>query len=199
MKTIIATLLLLALAISTAAQRRVAYRYREIPKVQYDSCHQTSYLVANAKIKKHSGKLTIPIPGKPARVFKDDSTDTNFEEFTYLGDIKATTLSLVKFIGYNDEEIYVVNRSTGTIDTLIAEPVFAANLRDFACINNPGTDERQQVQIGEIRNGSVKTRVFLMGKVDTFLQEISCVTRSFVNAKDNRGKCWNLSFTIAGE
>ena len=121
------------------------------------------------KSKKQSGELTVPVSNKSAKVFKDDRSDENFHEFEYLGDIKGTKLSLVKRTDYNREEFYLINRSKGTIDTLVGLPVFASNLRDFACTNNPGADEKQQIQVCEIKNGSVRTRVFLKGKADTLL------------------------------
>ncbi len=167
--------------------------------MQFDKCSKTSYLTANAQIKKQSGKLIVPVSGKPPKVFKEDSSDENFHEFEYLGDIISTKLSLVKRINYNSEEFYLINRTTGTIDTLVGLPVFASNIRDFACINNPGTDEKQQVQVCEVKNGSVNTRVFLNGKADTFLEDISCITRNSILTKDNNGKYWKLNFKIGDE
>jgi hypothetical protein len=189
----------LTLTISATAQRQISYGYTEIKKTQFDSCSKTSYLTANAQIKKQSGKLIVPVSGKPAKIFKDDSSDENYHEFEYLGDIKGTELSLVKLTDYNSEEFYLINRLTGTIDTLVGLPVFAPNLRDFACINNPGTDEKQQIQVCEIKNGSVKTRVFLRGKADTFLEDISCINRSSLLTKDYKGNYWKLNFKIGDE
>ena len=199
MKTLITIFALLTLTISATAQRRISYGYSEINKSQFDSCSKTSFLIVNALIKKQAGKLTIPIAGKAAKFLKDDSSDENFHEFEYLGDIKATKLSLVKRTDHNSEEFYLINRTTGTIDTLVGLPVFSSNMRDFACINNPGTDEKQRVQVCELRNGSVNTRVFLRGKADTFLQDISCITRNSILAKDNNGKYWKLNFKIGDE
>lgn len=199
MKTLLSTIILLALTFSATAQRQISYGYTEIKKVQYDTCRKPTFLIANAKIKKYSGKLVIPVIGRPAKVFKDDNSDEGFHEFEYLGDIGGTNLSLVKRTDYNSEEFYLVNRSTGAIDTLIGEPVFARNMRDFACINNPGTDEKQQVQICEVKNGSVRTRVFLRGKPDTFLEDITCINRNYIVTKDNKGKFWRLNFKIGDE
>lgn len=117
----------------------------------------------------------------------------------YLGDIKGTKLSLIKRTDYNKEEFFLINRSTGNIDTLIGQPVFAPNLQDFACINNPGTDEKQQIQVCEIKNGSVKTRVLLKGKADTFLEDISCISRNSLLTKDSKGNYWKLIFKIGDE
>ncbi|ANE51071.1 hypothetical protein [Flavisolibacter tropicus] len=199
MKTLLTISALLILTVSATAQRQISYAYTEIKKGQYNTCARTSYLLKNAQIKKQSGKLSIPIAGRPAKVFKDDNSDENFHEFDYMGEIKGTKLSLVKRTDYNHEEFYLLNRSTGAIDTLIGEPVFAQNMRDFACINNPGTDEEQQVQICEINKGAVNTRVYLKGKADAFLEGIACIKRNFLYAKDNQGSYWKLSFEIGDE
>ncbi len=190
---------LFMLPFSVVAQRRVTHNYAEIRKEQYGLCKDVGYLSQNAQIKKQSGKLIIPIAGKAPKVFKDNTSNENHEVYEYIGDIKDTKLSLVKRIGYNDEEYYLVNRLTGTIDTLIGPPVFAQNKKDFACINNPGTDETQQVQIGEINNGLVKTRVFLNAKANVFLENITCISRNTLLTKDNTGKYWKLTFKLSDE
>jgi len=69
----------------------------------------------------------------------------------------------------------------------------------FACINNPGTDEQQQIQICEIKNGSVKTSVYLNGEADTFLEGITCIDRNSILTKGNNGKYWKLNFKIGDE
>jgi hypothetical protein len=199
MKFPITLIALLTLTLPANAQRRISYGYTEANKSQFDSCNKTSYLIVNTQIKKQAGKLTVPVSGKPAKVFKDDSSDENFHEFEYLGDIKTTKLSLVKRTDYNSEQFYLINRSTGIIDTLIGQPVFAHNMRDFVCINKPGTDEKQQIQVVEIKNGSIKTRVFLKAKADTYLEDVSCIDRNSILTKDNKGRYWKLNFKIGDE
>lgn len=191
--------ILFALPFSVVAQRRVSHNYTEIRKEQYDLCKEVEYLLLNAQIKKQSGKLVIPIAEKTPKIFKNNNSNENYQVYEYVGDIKETKLSLVKRTGYNSEEFYLVNRLTGTIDTLIGLPVFAQNRKDFACINNPGTDETQQIQIGEVKNGLVNTRVFLNGKASVFLERISCIHRNSLLAKDNTGKYWKLTFKLGDE
>lgn len=196
MKTLISIIAILSLTISVTAQRQISDGFTEITRTQFDSCSKVSFLVTNMRIKKQAGRLTVPVYGKPAMVFKDDKSDQNFHQFEYLGDIKGTKLSLLKRIDYNSEEFYLINRSTGGIDTLIGLPVFAHNMQDFACINNPGTDERQQIQVFEIKNGFVKRRGLLNGKADIFLESISCINRNSILVKDNKDKYWKLIFKI---
>ncbi len=199
MKNLIINITLLTLTVSAIAQRQVSYTYTEITEPQFDSCNITTYLNINPQVKKQADKLTIPISGKPARIFKDDNTNENFHEFEYLGDIKRTKLILLKRTDYNSEEFYIVNRSTGAVDTLIGQPVFAQNMRDFACLNNPKTDVKQQIQICELKNGSVRTRGYLTGKPNTYLESISCIAHNSILTKENNGKYWRINFKIALE
>ncbi|MDZ4071606.1 MAG: hypothetical protein U1C70_07265 [Sediminibacterium sp.] len=200
MKTpLIIIVILFTLTISAKAQKRISYAYTEITKVQYDTCRQTIYLAVNRKIKKQADQLIIPIIGKSSIVFKDNTSDENFHEFSYSGDIIGTMLSMVKRIDHHKEELYLINRSTGAVDTLIGEPVFAENMKDFVCISNRGTDEKQYIQICELRNGSMKKRILLPGKPDTFFMNIGCVNRNFFSVKDNKDRYWKLDFKISGE
>ena len=143
--------------------------------------------------------MTIPIAGKTSKVFKDDSSEENYKDYEYLGDIKGTKLSLIKRTDYNSEEYYLLNRATGSIDTLIGQPVFAQNMKDFACLNNPWTDQKQQIQVCEIENGSVNTRAYIMGKADTCFEDITCISRNSILTKDNKGKHWKLNFKSGDE
>ena len=199
MKPLITVVALLTLMLSTTAKGQISYAYTELKRTQYDSCSKTNYLVSNSQIKKQSGKLTVPIAGKPSEVFKDDNSDENFEEYKYLGDIKWTKLALIKRTDYNSEKFYLLNWATGSIDTLVGQPVFAQNIKDFACLNNPKTDEKQQIQVCEIKNGSVKTRVYIIGKADTFFEDIACINRNSILTKDTKGKHWKLNFKTGDE
>jgi hypothetical protein len=199
MKTLISIITFLTTTISLTAQRQISPSFTKIKNAQFESCINTVYLKINTQIIKQAGKLTIPIPGKNPKVFKDDNSDENFHEFEYIGDIKETKLSLVKRTSYNSEVFYIVNCSTGSVDTLIGRPVFAQNMRDFACLNNPGTDEKQQLQICELKKGSVKTRVFLHGRFDTFFEDIICINRNSISTKDKEGNYWILNYNISEE
>ena len=194
MKFLILITALLTQAFWAAAQKQIACNYAEINKDQYDRCGNIQYLLANPQIKKQAGKLAIPVSGNVPKVFKDDNSDDHYQTYEYVGDINDTELSLIKCTGYNNEEFYVVNRLTGTIDTLIGPPVFAQSMKDFACISNPGTDEIQRIQICEIKNGKISTRAFLKGNTVTFFENISCIGRNTMLAKDNTGKYWKLNF-----
>lgn len=200
MKTpLIIIIILFTLTISAKAQGRISHTYTEIKKVQYDTCRQTIYLAVNRKIKKQADKIIIPITGKTSKVFIDNTSDNDFHEFSYSGDIIGTMLSMVKRTDHHKEELYLINRSTGAVDTLIGEPVFAENMKDFVCINNAGTDEKQSVQICELSNGSLKRRALLPGKPDTFFVNIGCINRNFILVKDSKGKYWKLDFKINDE
>lgn len=191
-------IILLLLPFWGAAQKQIA-NYAEIRKEQYDQCKDFQYLFLNAQIKKQSGKLAIPQSERAPKIFKDDTSNQNYQVYEYVGDIKKTNLSLIKRTDYNSETFYLISHLTGRIDALIGLPVFAQNRRGFACINNPGTDEMQQVQVGEIKNGRVNTRVFLNGKAGVLLENITCISRNTLLAKDNTGKYWKLTLELDDE
>jgi hypothetical protein len=65
-------------------------------------------------------------------------------------------------------------------------------MKYFACINNPSTDQKQQIQVCEIKNNSVEKNVSLDVKTDSFLEEIYCINNGFIFSKDNIGKFWRL-------
>lgn len=198
MKALLSIIFLLLLALSSTAQRRVSFYTTKINKELFDKCGKVSYLVANVQIKKHSGILRIPIAAKAAKIFKDDNSDQLPREFKYLGDIKGTKLSLVHQIDVNSEVFYLVNRLTGTIDTLIGQPVFARNMRDFVCVFNPGTDEQQRFQVCELIDGRVKTRVYLNAIPNTVIGSVTCVNRNSFLADDN-GMYWKIHFKLSDE
>lgn len=194
MKVLIATVILLFQTGFLIAQRQSSYKYSQVQKVQFETCSQVKNLIKNPKINKLGRKLLIPVSSKSSKVFIDDTSDENWHTFEYLGDIKDAKFALVKRSDYNNEEFYLINKSTGTIDTLIGPPVFSQNMRDFACINNPGTDEKQLIQVCELNNGFVKTRFYIKGKGEMSLTGISCINRSSLLAKDNTGNYWKLNF-----
>ena len=200
MKSPLTIIFLLALTFSTTAQRRVSFYTTKINKDQFDKCGKVSYLVANAQIKKQAGLLRIPIEAKAAKIFKDENSDRDFHVFKYLGDVKGTKLSLVQRIEYNDEYFYLVNRMTGAIDTLIGQPVFARNMRDFICVFNPGTDEKQRIQVCEMINGRVKTRVYLDAMENVVIGFVTCVNHNSFLAEDCSGSMYfRIHFKLSDE
>lgn len=174
------------------SQRNITKNFSEIPKAQYQKCKKIKYLTINHSIKKHSGKLAIPIDGKSSRIFRDVKEDNQFEEYKYLGDM-FENFFLVSKTEYNSEEFYIINKTNGSLDTLIGLPVFSNNLIDFACINNAGTDETQKIQICQLSDGIVKTKFFLNAR-EHFLESIECVSKDYLFAKDTNGKYWKITF-----
>jgi hypothetical protein len=199
MKKLLAVITVVITALQLASQSRVAKGESEITREQYESCKQISYLQTNPQILKKGIRLSLPIAGREAKVFVDDTTVRNYYEYNYIGDIKNTKLTIVKGMSYNEEEFYIVNRLTGSIDTLIGLPVFASNMIDFACINNPATDQNQRIQFCEIKNGKIKTRIYIKLPDQVFLVKLSCINRNNVSAEDNKGKYREFSFRIDKE
>ncbi|MDB5203766.1 MAG: hypothetical protein JWQ27_3175 [Ferruginibacter sp.] len=185
---------LVFLADQVIAQKQISCLYTAVSKHEINGCKKVPYLVANPQITKQKGKLTIPMPGRAAQILKDDHSDEYFHEFEYLGDLRSTMLSLVKRTDYHHETFYLINRASGRIDTLIGLPVFAGNLRDFACINNPGTDEKQQIQTGTIKNGSVAQVNFIKPLSGIFITGIACVTKNSLLITGDKDDYWKINF-----
>jgi len=178
------------------SQTMIPYRHTEISSTEYSECKQIEYLDTSTLIKTRSKKIILPVNGKKSMVCVDNP---EFEEYKYFGDIKNTKLSLVQMLGPNEEIYYLINRSTGAVDTLIGEPVFSENRHDFACLNNPGTDEQQRIQICEISNGAAHTRAYINIKPYAFLDHITCVGRNAIITKTSDQKYWRITFKIKSD
>jgi hypothetical protein len=196
MKTLIVIITFFTLTVSLTAQGQNSYTYIEISKTQFDNCRKPSYLIKNSLITKKAGKLTIPISGKAAKNFKDNNTDEGFHKFEYLGNIKGTQLLLIKKTDYNHEEFYFINHLTGVIDTLIGFPVFSLNMLHFSCINIPGTDEKQYIQTGIIKNGNIVLINKIEIKKDLLFTEVKCATANSVLTKTSEGQFWEITFQM---
>ena len=180
--------------LSVLSQTKIIKGIKEISKTEYESCVNNEIIIHKLKISKKDHKLIIPIVDKKAKVFSDDSSDENFCEFEYIGEVLETQLSLIKKMTYNDEEFYFIDRRLGSIDTLIGSPLFYWNRSDFVCINNPGTDEKQRIQICTIKNGVVTQRGIY--EFDGLLKEVSCIEHALIYVKDNHDKYWKLTLRI---
>jgi hypothetical protein len=140
--------------------------------------------------------LIIPIAGKAAKNFKDNNTDEGFHKFEYLGNIKGTQLLLIKRTDYNHEEFYCINHLTGVVDTLIGIPIFSLNMLHFSCINIPGTDEKQYIQIGTIKSENIVLTNKLESKKDLYFTEVKCATDNTVLTKNSEGQFWKITFQM---
>lgn len=194
MKALQCTITFVILSIQSFSQGAASWTYSKINKIQFDSYSKVKYLVSDPAIKKHAGKLAIPILEKKPRIFVDDG---EFETYKYIGDIPGTKLSLVQCESPNDEVFYSISRLTGKADTLIGLPVFLRNLTDFVCTNNPGTDEKQRIQVCEIKNGEIKIIAYIKAKSDgTVFYDLVYVRQNLIVMKDNFERYWKLDFKI---
>ncbi|WP_315823415.1 hypothetical protein [Paraflavitalea speifideaquila] len=118
--------------------------------------------------------------------------DSDMGEFSYLGDIRNTKISLIRKIELHNERYYLVNQATGMVDSLLGVPVFAFNLQEFACINNPDTWEDQQIQVGLIKDNQVIVKGYIPPKPKTFFYSVAHAGKNALFAKDDDGKYWKL-------
>lgn len=186
-------LLFVLLLMQVPLQQKISYNYTEIPAAQYTHCKVIKYLSNPGQFKVKGGKLLIPVEGKSPKVFKNEGEIYDYE---YLGDLKDTKLSLVKCMEPNDEYCYVVNRTTGDVIILLSEPVFAADGIHFVCANNPGTDEKQHIQIGELVDGTLHMKGTINGKVGVTYLQIGCVYSDYVLLTDQGNKYYKLTFKL---
>lgn len=186
-------------AAGTFAQKRVSCAYTKIKRAQYDSIARIPFLVLNGQVRKQGGRLLIPLAGGKFKVFDDINVDTEFAEYSYLGDIRGTQLALVRKKRYEDEIFYLVNEASGTVEVLIGVPVFTASLQDFACFNNPNSETQQQIQVCTIRDNRVYTRGYIWAKEGTYLYSIAYKEKNVLLAQDNDGKYWQLNFSLGEE
>ncbi|MDF2189156.1 hypothetical protein [Paraflavitalea sp. CAU 1676] len=193
MKLLTSLPLFLLFAGTAFAQQNIPCQYTSIKKVQYDSVVRIPFLVRNPQIQKQPGRLIIPLANQKFKVFDDINVDTDMGEYSYLGDVRNTRLSLIRKAALHNEMYFVVNQLNGKVDTLIGGPVFAPNLQDFACLNNPGMEEAQRIQLGTIRDGQLTIRGYIPEKKKTFITAIGYAINNALYAKDEDGKCWQLN------
>jgi hypothetical protein len=94
----------------------------------------------------------------------------------------------------NDEEYYLINRQTGTIDTLVGSPVFYPGSNMAVCLEGSGTDKMQRIQIGEIKNGRFKTKFFFELKGEVHPGYIYWLDKHTLFLNDNNEKFYKLIF-----
>lgn len=193
MKSFTILAIALAFAVQASAQKSIPCQYIAIKKTQYDSVGRTPFLVFNNQVRKQSGRLLIPLANQQYKIFNDINVDSDMGEYSYLGDVRGTKLALVKKTELHNERYYLVNQLTGKCDTLIGVPVFAANMQDFVCLNNPDTDEDQLIQVGFLKENGVITKGYITAKAKTFFHSIAYGGRNFLFAMDDNGKYWKLA------
>jgi hypothetical protein len=192
MKSFTILAIALVFAVQATAQKSISCQYIAIKKAQYDSVGRTPFLVFNQQVRKQSGRLLIPLANQQYKIFNDINVDTDMGEYSYLGDVRGTKLALVKKTELHNARYYLVNQLTGKCDTLIGVPVFAANMQDFACLNNPDTDEDQLIQVGSLKENGVITKGYISTKPKTFFHAIAYGGRNALFAQDDNGKFWKL-------
>jgi len=182
----------LVFAVQATAQKRITCQYIAVKKAQYDSVVRTPFLVFNQQVRKQSGRLLIPLANQQYKIFSDINVDSDMGEYSYLGDVRGTKLALVKKTELHNARYYLVNQLNGKVDTLIGVPVFAANMQDFACLNNPDTDEDQQIQVGLLKENGVITKGYISTRAKTFFHGIAYGGKHALFAMDDNGKYWKL-------
>src|SRR5579872_5305917 len=101
------------------AQSIVYKDVSEISKTEFQKRLQSPNLLYKLSGQKGlRGRILIKTLKKNI-VLKDDG---EMKEYIYSGDLKGTYLALIHELEPNTEVYYLINRQTGTIDTLIGNP-----------------------------------------------------------------------------
>ena len=186
--------LALLLAATASSQPSISCTYTSIKKVQYDSVVRIPFLVRNPQIQQQPGRLIIPLDNQKFKVFQDINVDREMAEYSYLGDVRNTRLSLIRKAELHTESYFLVNQENGKVDTLIGGPTFAPNLVDFACINNPGTEEAQRIQLCTIKDGQLVIVGYIPEQKKRFITAIGYAFNNALYARDDDGKFWKLDY-----
>jgi hypothetical protein len=99
-------------------------------------------------IKKINGE--IKVHGKDSTfIFKDDTNDDEFIEYTFAG--QDTTKKWVLILGqdYNQDYFYLINQNTDNIDTLVGYPRIFGDI--YLCEEGSYTDGTAFIEIWSIR------------------------------------------------
>ena len=116
-----------------------------INKALFDKHLPPIDLIKKSKeIHKNGGIIRVKTAGKTV-VLKDDG---EFLEYTYVGNLAGGKVAVINILEPNDEYYYLINKTTGVIDTLLSKPIFFSDKKSFVCLEDVGTDIRQRIQIG---------------------------------------------------
>lgn len=111
-------------------------------------------LVANRSSR---GVIRIKTPNKTI-ILKNDG---EFKEYKYEGELKGYPIIVVHELEPNTEEYYLINKLSGTIDTLLDKPIFYKDNINLICVEGSGTDVHQRIQVAQILNNRLKTLYFI--------------------------------------
>jgi len=96
------------------------------------------------EIHKNGGIIRIKTVGKTIAL----KNDGEFLEYTYVGNLAGGKVAVINILEPNDEYYYLINKTTGVIDTLLSKPIFFSDKKSFVCLEGIGTDSKQRIQIG---------------------------------------------------
>ena len=148
--------------------------------------------------KKANGKLVIP---NCSKVFIDDTTDDNFVEYEYVGDLDMELkYKVVKETWYNGETYHILSTKLNYQSVhLLGEPKLFGKLI-VNCNTSETTDKQPIIEVWRIENQNIKKIItinlwkFSNDWIDVELLRIS-EDRKII-FKDFNGKYWKLNFNL---
>jgi hypothetical protein len=109
--------------------------FDESPSPAFDTS-ETRNLEADASLAKRTGDtLTISISGNKKLYFVNDTSETDYANYYYMGKMKNTNQCLISEIYYEGSGYSLINYQTGDTTTLSGKPVLSPDKKYFICGN----------------------------------------------------------------
>ena len=183
-------LCLLFICAHSFAQSVVIKEVSQITRIEFDQHLPVSWLMCES-IRTKAGHKVVIKTQKKTIVLKDDG---EMKQYAYGCDMTSPPLSLVHELEPNTQEWYFINRQTATIDTMVGNPVFYPKSMLIVCLEGMGTDIKQRIQIGQIKNGRFKTSYWFKLKDEIHPGYVYWFDKHTLFLNDNNEKFYKLTF-----
>lgn len=179
------TIILLIFTTSVFAQKRKILKFTPISQVEFSKHLPVINIIAKPmKNIKTNGIIEIKT-SKKTYLLKDDG---EMLQYLYEGELKGYPITIIHEIEPNSEEYYFINRSTGSIDTLLSKPTFHPNKKKFICLEGLGTDIQQQIQLSQIVDGKILTKMYIQSKPYIPMSYVYWYNENTIFISDNNKK-----------
>ena len=159
-------------------------------KVEFESGSSNLIFVKDPKVRKSSGVLYLP----KCKNLKDNISEEDFYEFTYIGDFdNKHLLKVIQKTFYNGYEYLIIDiKNQCKITTLLGKPyVFGSYIINFN--ESETTDAKKVIQVWRLSERQVlKERDFQFSQSITFVEVRISKTKKEFLLKDTDGKFWKI-------
>jgi hypothetical protein len=159
-------------------------------KVEFESGFSNLVFLKDPKVRKSSGVTYLP----KCKNLKDNNSEEDFYEFTYIGDFDNKHLmKVVQKAFYNGYEYLIINtKNQCKITTLLGKPyVFGSYIINFN--ESETTDAKKVIEIWRLSERQIlKVRDFQFSQSITFVDVRISKTKKEFLLKDTDGKFWKF-------